>query len=129
MRATDAVRLAVGVPLTMRPDLPARVLGLPPTEGLVLVTRALGIRYAVQGLTSAALTATSWRRRALVADAAVDGAHAASMLPVAVLLPPIAPAALLSGAVAATLALLDGRAARRPSRRQSRDKSAAEAAA
>jgi hypothetical protein len=112
MRATDAVRLAAGVPLAVRPAAPVRLLGLPPTGGLVLVTRALGIRYAVQGLVSAALTRTAWRRRVLVADAAVDGAHAASMLPVAALLPHAARPALLSGALATTLAVLDARAAR-----------------
>lgn len=114
MRATDAVRLAVGVPLAVRPDLPARALGLPPTEGLVLVTRALGIRYAVQAVGSAALTRTSWRHRTLVADAAVDGAHAVTMLSAAALLPSMARPALLSAVLATTLALLDARAARRP---------------
>jgi hypothetical protein len=114
MRSTDAVRTLVGVPLAVRPELPARLLGLPPSGGLVLVTRVLGVRYAVQGLASAALTRTSWRRRTLVADAVVDGSHAASMLPVAALLPHVARPALLSAALATTLAVLDGRAARRP---------------
>jgi len=115
MRATDAVRLVVGVPLAVRPEFPTRLLGLPPSGGLVLVTRALGIRYAVQGVASAALTRTAWRRRALVADAAVDGTHAASMLPVAALLPHVARPALASAALATALAVLDARAARRPS--------------
>ena len=113
MRATDAVRTVVGVPLAVRPGLAARLLGVPPSGGLLLVARALGIRYAVQGVASGALTRTSWRHRVLVADAAVDGIHAASMLPVAALLPHVARPALVSAALATTLAVLDGRAARR----------------
>jgi hypothetical protein len=114
MRATDAVRVLVGVPMALRPELPARVLGVPPGGGLVLLTRVLGVRYAVQGVASAALTRTSWRHRTLVADAVVDGSHAASMLPVVALLPHVARPALASATLAAVLAGLDARAARRP---------------
>lgn len=117
MRATDVVRTAVGVPLLLRPDLPARVLRVPATGGLVLVTRVLGARYVAQGLASGVLTHTTWRHRTLVADALVDGSHAASMLPAAALMPHVARPALASAALAATLAALDGRAARRPALR------------
>lgn len=117
MRATDVVRTAVGVPMVLRPGLPASLLGVPATDGLLLVTRVLGARYVAQGLLSGVLTRTSWRHRTLVADALVDGSHAASMVPAAVLMPHVARPALASAALAGTLALLDGRAARRPALR------------
>ncbi|WP_296606641.1 hypothetical protein [Nocardioides sp.] len=114
MRGADAVRLVLGVPAAVRPDLPARLLGVRPSDDLVLVTRVLGVRYAVQGVATAVLTRTPYRHRTLVAGSVVDGAHAASMLPVAVLLPRVARPALVSATVATTLAVLDAHASGRP---------------
>lgn len=102
MRGTGSIRLALGVLLLARPDLPAR-LTRTPTDGRVRgITRVLGGRYAAQG----ALDLVLPHDRRL--DVAVELLHAASMLPLARRGHPHARLALLSAGVAAALAGADG---------------------
>lgn len=77
----DAARLGLGVALAARPDLVDRLSRsrsrvAAPDELLRVLTRALGVRYAVQGL-AGVVARRPWTP---AADAAVDLLHAASMV-------------------------------------------------
>src|SRR5579875_370551 len=77
--ASDLVRLTAGVlDLTAPTTVAAVELGRPPHPGDVLVYRVLGARQVLQAWLTAR---TGWG----ALGAAVDAAHLASMLPVAVL--------------------------------------------
>lgn len=110
MRTADAIRLAVAVPALVSSRLVARAAGALPNDGVVAVTRVLALRYACQAALGAVIEARcspTSRARFLAADAAVEGCHAASMLPAAALFPTSRRAAAASAALAAGLAMAD----------------------
>jgi hypothetical protein len=104
MRVATLVRLGLGGTCLA---VPGEVLGLVggPDRGdprTLLVARVLGGRLVLQGIADLA-----WGRRTRRLGVAVDLAHAASMLPLAVLWPAHRRTALVSAAAATTTALLD----------------------
>lgn len=102
----DLARTAVGATLLVRPDLPARVSGTAESDVVRTVTRVLGGRYLVQGLSAAARPGRGPRRL----DPLVEGAHGLSMLGLGAVSPRYRRLALSSAAGAAAFVLLDLRA-------------------
>jgi len=99
----DVVRTAVGALLLVRPDLPARVSGTAESDVVRMVTRALGGRYVVQGISAAARPDRGPRRL----DPLVEGAHGLLMLGLGAVSPRYRRLALSSAAAAAVFVLLD----------------------
>ena len=80
-RAMSAVRVAIGIALVTAPTRVGHLVGSASTPSPpAWLLRALGLRSLVQGL----ITLARPDRRIVLAGAAVDAAHAASMLPIAV---------------------------------------------
>lgn len=110
MRRPDAARLALGVLVLSRPELPVRLSGSRDGAGVRRTVRVLGGRYVVQALGG------RWLHPAWLpeADAAVDLVHAASMLRLARLAPRHRRLALLSAVLATGFAAADLAARRAP---------------
>ncbi len=84
--------------------VPARVIGVTgalPSQQSCRVARVLGVRHLVQAAASARAD-----RGGLAAGAAVDSAHAVSMLVMAVVLPRLRRAELADGGITVLLAAL-----------------------
>jgi hypothetical protein len=93
--------LAVGAFLVTRPEQALATAGQPtPPHALVVITRVLGARTAVQNVVVLAVPT----RLVVRAGAAVDVTHALSMLAAAVRWPAYRRAALASGGLAAAAA-------------------------
>lgn len=103
VRTTDVLRLVLGGGALLRPGLLVR-LGAAP-DGVVVrrVVRVLGARYVAQSVGSVAVD----RAWVVPAGAAVDLAHAATMLGLAGLRPAYRRLALLSATAAVGLAVGD----------------------
>jgi hypothetical protein len=100
-RALAGTWLSVGTFLVTQPERALAMVGqAAPTPGLVTITRVLGARTALQNLVVLAAPI----RPVVLAGAAVDAAHALSMLAAARLWPAYRRAALASGALAAAAA-------------------------
>jgi hypothetical protein len=115
MRAADAARLALGVTLVARPDLPQKTVSTRAREHrrgstadprMRRLIQALGARYVLQGLAGAVV-----RRRCVpAADATVDLIHAASMVTLAHFIPAHRRLATTSAGAACLFAVADLRA-------------------
>ena len=119
MRTADAARLALGVTLVARPDLPQKTVSTRAREhrrGSIADSRtrrliqALGARYVLQGLAGAIVR----RRWMPAADATVDLVHAASMVTLTHFIPAHRRLAT-TGAAAAFLFAVADPACHRPS--------------
>ncbi len=104
MRAATLARLGIGGACLLTPDRVLDVVGGPDRHDrrTQLVTRLLGGRLVLQAGADVVLG-----RRTRTIDMVVDLTHAASMLPLAVRWPAHRRTALVSGATASTIALLD----------------------
>ncbi len=101
MKRLTAIRAAWGGALLTAPGLILRRLPEQPDGGPVRdIARILGLRHLVQ----AAIVARQPTRRRILTGAAVDAAHAASMLAVAVLMPDHRRLALADAASASAFA-------------------------
>lgn len=115
MRTAAAARLALGVTLLARPDLPQKTVATRSREhrrGSIAdfrtrrLIQALGARYVLQGLVGAIV-----RRRCVpAADATVDLVHAASMVTLALFIPAHRRLATTSAAAAFLFTVVDLRA-------------------
>ena len=115
MRTAAAARLALGVTLVVRPDLPKKTVSTRSREhrrGSIADSRtrrliqALGARYVLQGLAAAIVR----RRWVPAADATVDLVHAASMVTLAHFIPARRRLATTSAAAAFVFTVADLRA-------------------
>lgn len=107
-RPVDLARLALGVVIVARPDVPLRLTGgrtLPHERAAV---RVLGARYLVQSAVGLARGRSRWVRRG---DVAVEVVHAATMLGLAGASPRHRRLALASAGAALALATVDLRGA------------------
>ncbi|HEX5087589.1 MAG TPA: hypothetical protein VFV89_07265 [Nocardioides sp.] len=102
-RPVDLARLGVGAWALARPLDVLHLVGNDDGTGPRLATRVLGARYVAQSAAGLLLR----RRRLPWLDGAVDVAHAASMLGVALTFPGHRRLALTSGAVALGFAAAD----------------------
>jgi hypothetical protein len=112
MRAADTARLALGLTLLVRPDLPQVALstrarnerrGAIADSRTRRIIQALGARYVLQGLAGAVVR----RRWVPTAGATVDLLHAASMLTLAHFVPELRRLADTSAAAAFLFAVAD----------------------
>ncbi|GAB2461170.1 hypothetical protein [Jatrophihabitans fulvus] len=99
-RALGVANLIAGAVMAARPQAVAHAAGRPGARPHPGIVRVLGLRQLAQG----AVTLVSPSADVLWLGAAVDSAHAASMLPFAVTR--FRRAALLSAAIAASSALI-----------------------
>ena len=115
MRTAAAARLALGVTLVVRPDLPKKTVSTRSREhrrGSIADSRtrrliqALGARYVLQGLAGAIVR----RRWVPAADATVDLVHAAAMVTLAHFIPAHRRLATTSAAAAFLFTVADLRA-------------------
>lgn len=105
MRAADVVRIGLGSTLLARPSLAGSLTSTPTSPRSRLVVRVLGARMLGQG--ALGLTDRAWTP---AADAAIEAAHALTMLPLLRRGPATARPALVSVLAAASFALADLRA-------------------
>jgi hypothetical protein len=105
IRLVAAGWLGVGTYLVTRPEHALAAVGQPASPALVLITRVLGARSALQNAVVLAAPTSAVVR----GGAAVDATHALSMVGAALRWPAYRRAALTSGALAAAAAVL-GRA-------------------
>jgi hypothetical protein len=102
-RPVDAARLLLGLSALVHPQALLRPAGSGDEAGVRTVTRVLGARYVVQSAVGLVLPT----RRVARIDAAVDLAHAASMVGAAQVFPRHRRLALSSGALALAFAAAD----------------------
>lgn len=100
-RLLGAGQAALGAALLARPDAVTHAVCASAARPRTAIVRLLGGRMVVQG----AVTAARPHRRLVLAGAAIDLAHAASMVAAIRVAPPYGRAALASAATATAFAL------------------------
>ena len=112
--SADTARTALGLALVLRPRLPFRGLGVTPTGAGDVAARVLGARWLAQAALGAAAGGGKHARTVGRVDAAVEAAHAVSMVLLAATAPRWRRAALASAVLATGFAVADVRVASRP---------------